>query len=59
MLYVVMTEDLGLDAERAKAQLKLDYSRADIKGIPDYEKLPSLNKKTKQGVANKRQRQHA
>ncbi|WP_438970971.1 DUF4080 domain-containing protein [Methylophaga sp.] len=59
MIYVVMTEELELDAERVKAQLKLDYVRANIKSVPDYEKLPSLNKKTKQGVANKRQRQHA
>lgn len=59
MLYVVMTEEFGLAGERVKAQLKLDYARADIKGVPDYETLPSLNKKTKQGVANKRQRQHA
>lgn len=59
MIYVVMTEQLGLEAERVKAQLKLDYARAEIKGVPDYETLPSLNKKTRQGVANKRQRQHA
>lgn len=59
MIYVVMTEQLGLEAERVKAQLKLDYARAEIKGVPDYERLPSLNKKTRQGVANKRQRQHA
>ncbi len=58
MIYVVMTEDLALDADRVKAQLKLDYARANIKGVPDYEKLPSLSKKTKAGVANKRQMQH-
>jgi radical SAM superfamily enzyme YgiQ (UPF0313 family) len=59
MIYVVMTEELGLEAERVKAQLEVDYARAEIKGVPDYVKLPSLNKQTKQGVANKRQRQHA
>ncbi len=59
MIYVVMTEELALDAERVKAQLKLDYARANIKGVPDYEKLPSLTKKAKAGVANKRQLQHA
>lgn len=59
MVYVVMTETLGLDSDRAKEQLKLDYARAEIKGVPDYEKLPSLSKKSKAGVANKRQKQHA
>lgn len=59
MIYVVMTDELDLDAERVKAQLKLDYARADIKGVPDYEKLPSLSRKTKAGIANKRQRYHA
>ncbi len=59
MIYVVMTEELGIEPERVKAQLKLDYARANIKGVPDYEKLPSLSKKTKTGVANKRQMQHA
>lgn len=59
MIYVVMTEDLALDAERVMAQLKLDYVRADIKGVPDYEKLPALTKKSKAGIANKRQKQHA
>ncbi len=59
MIYVVMTEELDIEPERVKAQLKLDYARANIKGVPDYEKLPSLSKKTKTGVANKRQMQHA
>lgn len=58
-MMVVMTEELGIEPERVKAQLKLDYARANIKGVPDYEKLPSLSKKTKTGVANKRQMQHA
>ena len=58
MIYVVMTEELGIEPERVKAQLKLDYARANIKGVPDYENLPSLTKKSKAGVANKRQMQH-
>lgn len=58
LLYVAMTQELELDPEQVKSQLKLDYLRAGIKGVPDYEKLPSLSKKTKVGVANKRQRQH-
>jgi radical SAM superfamily enzyme YgiQ (UPF0313 family) len=59
MIYVVMTEELGLDEGLVKAKLKLDYARANIKGVPDYDKLPSLTKKAKAGVANKRQMQHA
>lgn len=59
LIYVVMTETLELEVDRVKAQLKLDYARASIKGVPDYEKLPSLTKKAKAGVANKRQMQHA
>jgi radical SAM superfamily enzyme YgiQ (UPF0313 family) len=59
MIYVVMTEELDIEPERVKAQLKLDYARANIKGVPDYENLPSLTKKAKAGVANKRQMQHA
>jgi len=58
MIYVVMSEELGIEPERVKAQLKLDYARANIKGVPDYENLPSLAKKSKAGVANKRQMQH-
>lgn len=59
MIYVVLTDEFELDSDRVKAQLKLDYVRAELKGVPDYENLPSLSKKTKAGVANKRQRQHA
>lgn len=58
MIYVVMTEELDIEPERVKAQLKLDYARANIKGVPDYDKLPSLTKRSKAGVANKRQMQH-
>jgi hypothetical protein len=58
MIFVVMNEELDIQADRVKAQLKLDYARANIKGVPDYEKLPSLTKKTKSGIANKRQMQH-
>ncbi|HDZ16585.1 MAG TPA: DUF4080 domain-containing protein [Methylophaga aminisulfidivorans] len=59
LLFVVTTEDFGIDANLIKAHLKLDYARAGVKGLPDYEALPSLNKTAKVGVANKRQRSHA
>ena len=58
LLFVVLTEDLAIDQQTVKDHLKLDYARAGVKGIPDYENLPSLNKPAKAGVANKRQRYH-
>jgi hypothetical protein len=59
LLFVVMTEQLAIKAEQVEAQLQLDYARAGIKGVPDYQRLPSLNKSSRDGVANKRQRYHA
>lgn len=59
LIYVVMTETLNMAADDVKDRLKLDFARAGVKGIPDYETLPSLNKSSKAGVANKRQRSHA
>ncbi len=59
MVYVVMTESFNIDAEQAKAQLKVDYARAELKGLPNYEQLQSRPKSTKVGIANKRQLKHA
>ncbi len=59
LLFVVLTDDLAMNEDTVKNQLKLDYARAGVKGIPDYENLPSLNRPAKAGVANKRQRYHA
>jgi radical SAM superfamily enzyme YgiQ (UPF0313 family) len=59
LLFVVMTEQLAIKPEQVEAQLQLDYVRAGIKGVPDYQRLPSLNKSSRDGVANKRQRYHA
>ncbi|GAB4303812.1 MAG: B12-binding domain-containing radical SAM protein [Methylophaga sp.] len=58
MIYVVLTDEFGMPVDRVKSQLKLDYARAEIKGLPDYEKLPGLTRKSRAGVANKRQLYH-
>lgn len=59
LIYVVLTEDMHQPAELVKDHLRLDYARAGLKGQPDYEALPTLNKPAKIGMANKRQRFHA
>ncbi|MDT8310251.1 MAG: DUF4080 domain-containing protein [Methylophaga sp.] len=59
MLYLVMTEDLHINAMLAEAMLMADFERNGIKGKADFVKLPQLNKPTRQGTANKRQRLHA
>ncbi|WP_292362879.1 B12-binding domain-containing radical SAM protein [Methylophaga sp. UBA1464] len=59
LIYVVLTEDMHHPAELVKDHLRLDYARAGLKGQPDYEALPTLNKPAKLGTANKRQRFHA
>lgn len=58
MIYLALTEQFAEEDALVRAQLKLDYLRSGLKGQPDYEKLPSLNKTAKAGVANKRQRNH-
>jgi len=59
MIYVVMTEQFAIEPETVKAQLEVDYARAQLKGRPNYEQLPTLNKTGKSGIANKRQLNHS
>lgn len=58
LIYTVLTKEFNIDAEQVKKRLAIDYARAKVKGIPDYERVIQLNKPTKTGVANKRQRLH-
>jgi radical SAM superfamily enzyme YgiQ (UPF0313 family) len=58
MIYVVMTEQFGIDSEHAKAQLEVDYVRSGLKGLPNYAVTHSTVKQTKTGQANKRQQNH-
>jgi hypothetical protein len=58
MIYVVMTETFQIAPEVVKAQLEIDYARAKLKGLPNYEQLPNLNRQSKTGIANKRQLNH-
>lgn len=59
LLYLVMTEDLQMRAQDAEQLLMADFERNGIKGKADFVSLPQLNKPTRQGTANKRQRLHA
>ena len=59
MIYVVMTERLEIESDKVAALLEVDYARSKLKGRPDYEQLPTLDKNKKVGVANKRQLNHA
>jgi hypothetical protein len=58
MIYVVMTEQFGIDSEQAKAQLEVDYVRSGLKGLPNYAVTHSTVKPAKTGQANKRQQNH-
>lgn len=59
LIFVVLTEEMLLPAAQVKNTLRRDYARAGLKGQPDYDSLPSLNKLSRVGIANKRQRSHA
>lgn len=59
LLYLIMTEDLAIDAASAEQLLMADFERNGIKGKADFVRLPQLNKPARQGTANKRQRLHA
>ena len=59
LVYTVLTKDFNLDSEQVKQRLALDYARAMIKGIPDYERAVQLKKVVRTGTANKRQRSHS
>ncbi|RLA02164.1 MAG: B12-binding domain-containing radical SAM protein [Gammaproteobacteria bacterium] len=57
-IYKVLTTDFGLNVDDIEQVLKLDYARANIKGIPAYNQTTHTNTSKKQGVANKRQLMH-
>lgn len=59
LLYLIMTEELAIDAASAEQLLMRDFERNGIKGKVDFVRLPQLNKPARQGTANKRQRLHA
>lgn len=59
LMYLIMTEDLAIDATSAEQLLMRDFQRNGIKGKADFVRLPQLNKPARQGTANKRQRLHA
>ncbi len=59
LLYLVMTEDLQMNAQSTEQLLMADFERNGIKGKADFVTLPQLNKPARQGLANKRQRLHA
>lgn len=58
LVYVILTEDFNLSSNVVKKQLAIDYARAKIKGIPDYEQDKPIVKVARIGVANKRQLAH-
>jgi hypothetical protein len=58
LVYVILTEDFNLASAVVKQQLAIDYARAKIKGLPDYERDNPLEKSVRVGVANKRQLAH-
>jgi len=58
LVYVIFTEDFNLSPDVVKQQLAIDYARAKLKGIPDYERDQPVEKIVRVGVANKRQLAH-
>ncbi|MFW5450687.1 MAG: DUF4080 domain-containing protein [Methylophagaceae bacterium] len=58
LIYQILIEDFGLSTEQVKHHLDLDYARAKLKGIPNYQQDKIKLKDKKQGIANKRQLMH-
>jgi len=58
LIYGILTKDFNLSESLVKQQLDLDYKRAKIKGLPEYDKEIGLNQKNKKSKANKRQAMH-
>lgn len=58
LIYSILTEDFRLDDDKLRQALALDYARAGLKGLPEYEQTSRTEKQHKQGVANKRQLSH-
>jgi radical SAM superfamily enzyme YgiQ (UPF0313 family) len=59
LIYTVLTNEFALSDEQVKQVLAMDYERAKIKGIPNYEQRSALTKVVRTGTANKRQRLHS
>jgi radical SAM superfamily enzyme YgiQ (UPF0313 family) len=59
LIYTVLTNEFALSDEQVKQVLAMDYERAKIKGIPNYEQHSALTKVVRTGTANKRQRLHS
>lgn len=58
LVFTSLTEDFKLSSDIVKHYLALDYARAKLKGIPEYERDQPLKRVTRVGVANKRQLSH-
>jgi hypothetical protein len=58
LVYIILTEDFKLSSDLVKHHLALDYARAKLKGIPEYERDQPLEKVVRVGIANKRQLSH-
>ena len=58
LVYSVLTEDFKLSSDVVKQHLAVDYSRAKLKGIPEYERAQPVEKVARIGIANKRQLSH-
>jgi radical SAM superfamily enzyme YgiQ (UPF0313 family) len=59
LIYSVLTNEFKLSLEQVKQELAVDYERAKIKGLPNYEQPSPLRKVMRTGTANKRQRLHS
>ena len=59
LIYTVLTDEFKLPANIVKRHLALDYSRAKIKGVPNYELNVVTQKTKKKGTPNKRQLMHS
>jgi hypothetical protein len=57
LLYRVLIEQMAVPAEIAQQSLNLDFQRSGLKGRLNHSE-PNLEVVSRDGVANKRQRQH-
>jgi len=58
LMFNIITQQFGFEADEVKKYLALDYQRTKLKGIPSYEQVVPSLKAGKQGTANKRQLMH-
>lgn len=59
MLYQELTGTFALDNKQVEAALLADHQHSGLKSKPDFQHLPQLQKRSRTGQANKRQRMHA